>query len=163
LEVFNDIFGIDESKLTAFQMGFRAILVFFIALFYISIAGLRTFGKKSSFDQITVLIIGALLAKSIIGNESFYGILFAALLIMLLHRLVAWICTKNKKIEHFMKGDPLLLLKDGKPVFKNLKSAHITELDLMETIRQVIHDDEIKKVKEAYLESSGEISIIKEK
>jgi uncharacterized membrane protein YcaP (DUF421 family) len=161
LETVNQIFGLDEEKLGFYQMGCRAIFVFFIALFYMSVAGLRTFGKKSTFDQITVLMIGALLAKSIIGNESFFAVLFAALLIMLLHRVTAWVCTKNKKVEHFIKGNPLLLIKNGKLIGENLKKVHVTKLDLMETIRQELHEDDISSVKEAYLEASGEISVIR--
>jgi uncharacterized membrane protein YcaP (DUF421 family) len=161
MEILSQALGLGEEKLSAAQMGCRAFFVFFIALFYVSIAGLRTLGKKSSFDQITVLIIGALLAKSIVGNEPFFSILFAALLLMILHRLIAWICIKSRKAEYFIKGKPVLLIKDGKPVEHNLKKVHITSPDLYETIRLVLHDDQIEKVKEAYLEVSGEISIIK--
>jgi uncharacterized membrane protein YcaP (DUF421 family) len=143
LEAINGIQELNYEKAGILQMGCRAFLVFFISLLYVRIAGLRTLGKKSSFDQITVLIVGSLLAKAIV-EEKFIAILGAALLIMILHRFMAWISTKNLKIERAIKGDPLLLMKDGMPVLRNLKKAHITELDLRETIRLIVHNENVK-------------------
>jgi uncharacterized membrane protein YcaP (DUF421 family) len=161
MDILNELLGLHEEKLNAMQMCFRALIVFFAALIFIRIAGLRTFGRTSSFDKTTALILGAVLGRSIVSNQSFFGSLAACLLIMLLHRLIAWVGFTSKTAGKIFKGEPLLLYKDGKYVRSNMRRTHITEDDITEAIHLLPNLDKMSEVKEAYLERSGEISIIK--
>ena len=58
----NELFG-NGQNLTALQMGVRAFIMFFIALALIRIGGMRIFGKKTAFDNILVIMLGAVLAR----------------------------------------------------------------------------------------------------
>lgn len=55
------------EHLDPLQMATRALLLFFIALLLIRIGGLRIIGKKSGFDLAIVIMMGAVLARGIVG------------------------------------------------------------------------------------------------
>lgn len=143
-------------------MAARAIVVFFTALLYMRLAGLRTLGPFSVFDRLTLLITGSMLARSImIGDEPFFSVLAAAGVVIILHKLIAFITLKNSSMGAVFKGSALLLVQDGIPNKKNMDKGNITENDLEEAIRLQINTNDIKQVKEAWLERSGQISIVK--
>ena len=160
-ENLNYLLGFDESNVEAHQMAVRAAVVFFIALTYVRTGGLRMLGRQSAFDSLTALMLGAILGKAIISPDSFLGTLLAALVIMILHRLVAWLTFKSSWAGSILKGKSLLLFQNNKPVFKNLSRVHITENDLQEAVRKSLNVDDMSHVKEIYIDRSGELSVIK--
>ena len=54
---------------------------------------------------------------------------------------------------------PLLLIKDGRLMRKNLEKELITEDELMSQLRQQGHET-IKEIKKCYLESNGHFSVM---
>ncbi|UPT70200.1 MAG: DUF421 domain-containing protein [Flavobacterium sp. JAD_PAG50586_2] len=160
-EYLNHLLGFDENYVEAHQMAVRAAVVFFIALAYVRTGGLRMLGRQSAFDSLTALMLGAILGKAVISHDSFLGTLLAAFVIMILHRLVAWLTFKSSWIGRILKGKSIILFQNNKPVFKNLSRVHITENDLLETVRKNLNVDEMTHVKEIYMDRSGELSVIK--
>jgi uncharacterized membrane protein YcaP (DUF421 family) len=161
VELVNDLLGLDTEKLESYQMASRAIVIFFMSLILLRISGIRTLGRQSAFDTLTSLMLGSIMGRAVVAEQSFFGSILAAFLLMLLHRLTAWITYHNKKTGSIIKGEVLLLMKDGNWEKKNLSRAHITEEDIMEALRHDVNISSLDKVKEVYLERSGEISIIK--
>lgn len=159
-ENLNHLLGLDDTGLEPHQMCARAVVVFFIALTYMRIGGLRMLGKQSAYDTLTTLMLGAMLGKAIISPDSFIGTLLAVLVIMALHWLVAWATFKSSFLGSILKGKSLLLYCDGKPVTKNLRKVQITERDLLEAVRKKINTPELDTVKEIYMERSGELSVV---
>lgn len=155
-----NLVGYDEQKLVLHQMVIRAIIIFFIALVYIRIAGMRTFGKKTIFDQVTVLMMGAILGRAVVTNQPFFSTLIATLVLMLLHRFTAWITFRSHKAGLVLKGSAVLLVKNGELQKENMSKTHITVEDIRESLRLEGHLPEIDKVKECHLERSGNLSIV---
>lgn len=144
-------------------MSARAVIVFFAALAYLRIAGLRSMGNFSVFDRLTLLISGSMMGRAImVGDEPFFAVLIAALVIIVLHRIVSWLTLKSSRLGVVFKGRPVLLMKDGFKSKTNMDRQRITDNDLEEAIRKSGEDD-INNVKEVWLERSGEMSIIKKK
>ncbi len=162
MEILNNILGLDAEKLEAYQMAVRAVIVFFTSLLLLRIAGIRTLGKQTAFDTLTLLMLGAIMGRAVVANQSFFGSILAALVLVLLHRLLAWITFYSKKGGGIIKGESLVLMKDGKRNLKNLSKEHITEEDILEAVRRDANLSSLDKIKEVYLERSGDISIIKE-
>lgn len=162
MEVIENLFGLDEHKLETYQMIARAFVIFFVALLLIRVSGIRTLGKQSAFDNLTALILGAIMGRAIVSAEQpFFGSILATLVIMVLHRVVAWITYRSKKMGVILKGRELLLIKNGEPNKKNMKQTHITREDILETLRKDVNVPSLDTIKEVYLERSGEISFIK--
>jgi uncharacterized membrane protein YcaP (DUF421 family) len=162
MEFFNDVLGLEVEKLQPYQMTARAVVVFFTSLILLRIAGIRTLGKQSAFDTLTSLMLGAIMGRAVVTDQSFFGSILAALVLMLLHRLTAWIAYRSKITGAIIKGESLLLMRDGNWERKNLSRSHVTEEDIMEALRHDINITSLDKIREVYLERSGEISIIKE-
>src|SRR4051812_12494943 len=115
METIDTIFGLHAEKLETYQMIARGIVVFFAALIFVRVSGIRTLGKQNAFDHLTALILGSIMGRGIVAaSQPFFGSLLATLVIMLLHRLIAWITFKSKKTGSILKGEPLLLVKSGK-------------------------------------------------
>jgi len=158
----DNLLGLHAEKLEAYQMAVRAVIIFFTALILVRIAGIRTLGKQSAFDTLTSLMLGAIMGRAIVTDQSFFGSILATLVLMLLHRMVAWLTFKSKKMGSILKGRNILLMRDGARHQKNLAHTHITEEDILEVLRRDVNITSLDKIKEVYLERSGDISIIKE-
>lgn len=158
-EYFNYLLGFDNSDVEPHQMAARAAVVFFLALAYVRTGGLRMLGRQSAYDSLTALMLGAILGKAVVTHDSFLGTLLAALVIMILHRLVAWITFKSSWAGSILKGKSIVVFQNNKPVIENLSRVHITENDLQEAVRKNLNVDDMSHVKEIYMDRSGELSV----
>ncbi len=148
------------TDLSPLQMGVRAFFIFIIAGALIRIAGIRAFGMKSPFDYTIILLLGAILSRAVYGGSSIISIVTACLVIVLMHRLFGYLSVYSDKFGRLIKGDKILLFKDGKVLRKNMRKSLISDKDLAEGIRMEIHAEKQDLVDAAYLERSGHISVI---
>ncbi len=161
-EYLNFLLGFDDGSVEPHQMAARAAVVFFLALTYVRTGGLRMLSRQSAYDSLTALMLGAILGKAVVSHDSFLGTLLAALVIMILHRLVAWITFKSSWAGSILKGKSIMLFQHNKPLLENLSRVHITENDLQEAVRKNLNMDDMSLVKEIYMDRSGDLSVIKQ-
>lgn len=152
--------GSDHKQLEIYQMVIRGVIIFFFALFIIRIAGTRTLENKTIFDQIISLILGAILGRAIVTAQSIPATLAVVLVLLLLHRFIAWITFRSRTAGFVIKGRALLLVKDGELQWKNMRRSHITIHDIEEKLRLIGCRKKIEEIKECYLERSGIISVV---
>jgi len=162
MDIIIKIFG-EGKDLTALQMSARAIVVYFIAMALIRISGKRTFAKKTGFDTIMQIIFGAVLSRAVVGASPFMATMGACLAMVLLHRALAWLIIKNKRIEHFFKGDREVLFENGEIKQDKLNSSLMTKDDLMSDVRLKANIDNYDEVETIYRENTGELSVVKKK
>ncbi len=159
MNTINYLFG-QGSNLNTLQMSMRAFTMFLIMLVMIRFAGRRAFAKKSSFDNIIVIMLGAILSRGVVGASPFWATVAASIIIVALHRIVAWLSVKNNFIEKLVKGDPVLLFHKERMVDNNLARTGISKKDLHESLRLETQTDSLKQVESAFLETNGRISFI---
>jgi uncharacterized membrane protein YcaP (DUF421 family) len=159
-DFFIKIFG-TGTDLSPGNMTARAFVMFFITLSLIRISGMRSFGSKSPFDTIIVIMLGAVLSRAVVGASPFISTVFAGVTICVVHRLVAMLSTRNHGISNFMKGTPLTLYKDGEVDRKNMLRCDISDGDLEEGIRIAANVSSTEELKEVRIERSGTISAVK--
>lgn len=153
----------EGEKLNMLQMSLRAFSMFLIMLVLLRFAGRRTFAKKSAFDTIITIMLGAILARGVVGASPYWSTVAAAIVMVILHRLIAWLAVKNKAIEKLVKGCNILLYKDGSLIDNNLKKSGMSENDLEESLRLETKKSALKEIESAYLETNGRISFIAKK
>ncbi|MBC5993084.1 DUF421 domain-containing protein [Pontibacter sp. SD6] len=142
-------------------MSLRAIVVFFAALAIIRMGNHRIFGKNTAFDIILGIIYGSVLSRAITGNSPFWPTIFAALTLVILHKILAVAAYHSSfGFGNMIKGKPKALVKDGELQRDTMRSSSVTENDIKEALRNAGHKPEISSIYRAYLERSGDISIV---
>jgi uncharacterized membrane protein YcaP (DUF421 family) len=160
MEVINYLFGVGKD-LTALQMGCRAFVMFFIALFLIRLSGMRTFGIKSAFDTCIIIMLGAVLSRAVTGASAFFPTVTAGIVLIFVHKVLAIISVDNPTISHLIKGQPVSIYKHGVLNGKNLKKCNLSFGDIMEQVRVELKTNNLDDVEEIMMERTGKISIIK--
>lgn len=148
------------EDLSPLHMAIRAFIMFFIALLLIRIGGLRIIGKKSGFDLVIVIMMGAVLARGIVGASPFLSTAVAASVMIVINKLLAWISTKNKTINYILKGKSIVLYESGKIHWENMNEAALSKSDLITSLRLETNSEQLDNVEKAYIETNGRISFV---
>jgi uncharacterized membrane protein YcaP (DUF421 family) len=162
MELIIKIFG-EGKDLTVYQMSARAVVIYFIALVLIRISGRRTFGKRSAFDNTVVIILGAVLSRAIVGASAFVSTVICSLCLVVIHRLLARICLFSESFAHLLRGESMIIYRDGKLNEKNMKAGLINKNDIMSDVRIRAQANSLDTIDEIYMETNGEISVVKKK
>jgi len=125
------------------------------------IAGIRTFGKKTAFDLVIIIMLGAVLSRAIVGASPFVPIICASLVMVLIHRLLGILSYHSDFIGRLVKGEKKSLYKNGVPDKTNMRQVQISRNDIMEEVRVSLNQDNLRDVEEIFIERNGKISIIK--
>jgi uncharacterized membrane protein YcaP (DUF421 family) len=160
MTLIDTLFG-HGKDLTVLQMCCRAFITFFLTLLLLRIAGIRTFGKKTAFDNVIIIMLGSILSRAVVGASPFIATSIACLVFVIIHWVLAKLSYFSDFIGHIIKGEKRSLYKDGIQNKKNMMRCAISKKDLEESLRININDTDWEKVKEVFIERSGEISIIK--
>ncbi len=161
-DIINNLWG-EGDQLNALQMSIRAFVMFLIALVLIRFSGKRAFAKKSPFDNVIAIMLGAVLARGVVGASPFFSTVAAAAIMIIVHRILAWSSFKNKMINDVVKGENILLYKDGKILWHNMEKTTISKSDLMQSLRLETKKTTLDDIEMAYLENNGRISFIVKK
>jgi uncharacterized membrane protein YcaP (DUF421 family) len=154
------ILGLHAHELEWYQMAARAIFVFFVALIFIRVAGMRSFGNRSAFDVVLSITIGAILSRCITGHYPFFACLSAAAVLALCHRFTAFAATASENFRKLAEGDPVELFRDGTMKEKRVRKHSLNRND----VERAMHEENLEdldKIKAIILETDGKISIIK--
>lgn len=162
-EFFRHLIGPDSNAINWWQMSIRSILIFCFALLLVRVGDRRIFGKNTAFDIVLGIILGSVLSRSITGNAPFVPTVITCGVLVALHWLFAWFAQRNHTFGKLIKGRELLMVKDGQLQQTNMQKENITEQDLLEVLRTQGKITQVQEVQEAYLERSGNISVIPRK
>lgn len=159
MDMIEKIWG-SEEHLNILQMSVRALMMFFIALLLIRLGGMRIFGKKSALDTIIVIMLGAVLARGIVGASDYWATIAASAVLITINRAMAFFSQKSQTFDNFIKGKPLVLYEHNSIQWDNMKKASLTESDLMESLRLEVKKNSLEYVEKACIENNGRISFI---
>ena len=159
MNVINFLFG-EGEHLTMFQMCVRAFTMFIIMLVLIRFAGMRTFAKRSPFDTIVTIMLGAILARGVVGASGYVDTIVASGVMVVMHRIVAWLSVKSRKFEKLVKGTYIKLYNNGAIIQDALERTGMSENDLHESLRLETKKLTLAEIDTAFLETNGRISFI---
>jgi uncharacterized membrane protein YcaP (DUF421 family) len=151
----------EGKELTFYQMSLRALVVFILGLILVRLSGRRSFGMKMPFDNVIVILLGAILSRAVTGASPFIPVICASAVIVLLHRLCAWIALYHHGFGKLIKGREEVLYADGKINHESMKDVLVSEKDLIEGIHINANIDSLEQVDKVYLERDGQISVVK--
>lgn len=161
-EQFQSLLGLklDVSDVNAVQMAFRTIIIYAFTLVIIRVGSKRFLGQATAFDTIVGIMLGSVMSRAINGSAPFLPTLVAGVVLIGMHWLLAVLAFHIDWFGPFVKGNPVLLIKDGQVQEQGILRGGITKLDLTQALRQQTKQSDPAKIKLAYLERDGRISII---
>jgi uncharacterized membrane protein YcaP (DUF421 family) len=162
MDVFTAIFG-EGKDLDSLQTAMRAAAVFFAALVFVRISGRRSFGQRSPFDYVVAILLGATLSRIIVGASPAIPTLMASLVVVLIHRTLAWACVRSRWLESLVVGVEREVYKEGQFNRRQMSAALITRTDVFQAVRQELNSLDLQDVQSAILERNGQLSLIRER
>jgi uncharacterized membrane protein YcaP (DUF421 family) len=145
------------------QMALRAITIYVLTLAIVRLGSKRFLGKGSAFDIIAGIMIGSVMSRAINGSAPFFPTLAAGAAMIGLHWIFAGLAFHTSWFGTLVKGRSVLLVEDGVVQPEGMQRASLSENDLAEALRLQASVMEPSKVRLAYLERDGNVSVIPDK
>jgi len=152
--------GRDVANVGALPMALRTIIIYAFTLAIVRLGSKRFLGQASAFDTIVGIMIGSVMSRAINGSAPLVPTLVAGAVFIGMHWLLAVLAFHIHWFGPFVKGNPVLLIKDGQVQEQGMRRGGITRHDLAEALRQQTKENDTALIKLAYLERNGGISII---
>ncbi|QUI23063.1 DUF421 domain-containing protein [Vallitalea pronyensis] len=143
-------------------IAFRIITIMSILLVsIILIYGKRPIGELPVFDFLTILVIGSVTGADIAEPDvPHLHIIYAIIVMFAFQRLITLVYLKSDLFRKRVTFPPMVVVKDGKMIYANLKKAKISIDEILMLLREKDIFD-INDVKYGILEPSGVISVLR--
>jgi len=153
--------GAEPKELTFLQVSLRGIVVFIATVIMVRLASKRSLSDKTPFDTALMVIIASALARAVNGSAAFFATLGCGFVLVILHRILAAVADYSHGFGILIKGQPSVLVKNGRLLHKNMRMNHVSQHDLEEDMRLNASTEDLSTIKVARIERCGDISFIK--
>jgi uncharacterized membrane protein YcaP (DUF421 family) len=161
--VLDELLGLSVDTLTWWQMAVRAFLVYLAAIVLVRIGEKRFLGQYAALDAVLGFMLGSVLSRAISGSAPFFEtILGGSLALILTHWGFSIISFHSDRFGDVVKGSSSILVQDGEIDWDKMQGSHISRKDLFSALRANANLADLDRVKEARLERSGNISVLKQ-
>jgi uncharacterized membrane protein YcaP (DUF421 family) len=147
------------------QNNYLRIIFSSVAVYLFIILAIRLFGKKelaqlSVYDLVFILLISNAVQNAMVGPDStLTGGLVAAGSLFVVNYILKQLQLRFPQFGKIIEGEAIMLVYEGQVLSNNMKSAEITEDELMEVVRE--HGvASVTDVDLAILEVDGNISVL---
>ena len=148
-----------ELGMPWFEFVLRAAAVYIVVLLLTRLSGKRSIGQSAPFDMLVIVLLGTAVQNSLIGEDtSLLGGLILAATLLALNWLVGFATARNRKLPAWVEGTPIILVRNGKVFWDQLRSCNVAPEDLDVAMRRAGCDGH-HQIALAVMETSGEISI----
>ncbi|MDR4889578.1 DUF421 domain-containing protein [Fredinandcohnia sp. QZ13] len=139
----------------------RAFIVYLYIFIVIKVLGQRSIGTINPLDFLFGIIIGDVIGNPLSsGDIPLAGPLAAATLITILHLGLSYIALKTPRFRRIIEDEPLILIKNGQILKKQLRRTKLTVESLLMDLR-LRGTSDLNQIDYAVLESNGQISVIR--
>jgi uncharacterized membrane protein YcaP (DUF421 family) len=140
---------------------FRVSVMYLFALALVRISGKQSLGQLTPMDFIVTLIIGDLFDDVFWAEVPLLEGMVGFAMIILAHILVTFVTSRNTSIYWLLASPARPLIEAGRLVQKSLQIERMRAEDVQFELR-LKGEEHMREVKEARLEPSGQVSVIKE-
>ena len=127
----------------------------------VRIVGLRAFSKMTSFDFVTTIATGSLIAQAGTRTEwmPYLQALAAIAGVFLIQYLLASARQRSDRIQSLLKNQPVLLMLDGEFIEAAMAKSRVSRSSIIEKLRAANVTD-FSQVRAVVLETTGNISVL---
>ena len=139
----------------------RVSIMYIYALALVRIAGKQSLGHLSPMDFIVTLIIGDMFDDIFWAEIPLIQGMVGFATIILVHMLVTFVTSRNTSLYWAISSPARPLIEAGRLVQKNLQIERMRAEEVQFELR-LKGEEHMREVKEARLEPSGQVSVIKD-
>lgn len=153
--------GRENEALFLLEIGFRVAFIYLFAVIFMRFMGKRGNRSLSMFENVLIIALG-----SAIGDSMFYPkvpLLYACIVIVIIvgiSRYIQYLQIRVKKVNTFLDGKPVVLIKNGEILESGLKTTRIREEELYGMLR-LGGIRNMGEVECAIFERTGDLSIFR--
>ncbi|HKO89095.1 MAG TPA: YetF domain-containing protein [Burkholderiales bacterium] len=163
MELFPDNWSVIFAPETPLlELIVRGTVLYFAILILVRVMPRRTGGELATMDLVFVLLIAEAAAHALGGYSAVADGLIVIATLMGWNYLLNFLSFYSPTIERLVSAQPLQIVRNGRLLRRNMRKEFLTEEELMERLRQDGVEN-IADIKAAYVESEGNISIIKKR
>jgi uncharacterized membrane protein YcaP (DUF421 family) len=139
----------------------RAGVAYVFIIFILRVVGRRELSTLGAADIVLLVVMGDLVQNGVTqSDQSVTGVFLAISTFAMLTVAMSALTFRSRRAQILIEGEPLILVEDGKPIARNLRTERLNIEDVAEEARmQGI--ESIQDVKWCLLERSGTMSFIK--
>ncbi|MEP7214424.1 MAG: YetF domain-containing protein [Acidobacteriota bacterium] len=152
--------GRDSGDMTAVQIVLRTVVVYSFTLMIVRLGSKRFLSQATAFDTVIGIMLGSVMSRAIDGSTSLFLTMLSGTALVALHWVIAALALRFDWFGTVVKGNPIMLIDDGTVNEQGMQSARLTENDLTQALRMQNNHTDPAIIKTAYLERSGQISVI---
>jgi uncharacterized membrane protein YcaP (DUF421 family) len=151
---------LDVGDVGALQMALRTILIYGFTLAIVRFGSKRFLSQATAFDFLVSIMLGSIMSRAINGSAPFFPTLLGGVVLIALHTFFAMAAFHTDWFGFIVKGNPVLLIQDGEIQQQGVRQSGLSSHDLVQALRLQASQTDPGKVKLAYLERNGRISVI---
>jgi len=162
MELLHTFFGIgiEGNEMAIPQMAARGAFVYFALIAVMRLGKKRFLGDATVFDAVLSVMIGSIGGRIVTGGAPLLPGLASITVFVFLHWICSWLGVRSPTFASLIKGTSDPIVKNGKVNREEMRRAHMGDDDLKQDLRNEGVSDS-RDVKEARLERSGKLSVIK--
>lgn len=141
----------------------RISIIYLFLYFLLRFVLKREAGALGLTDVLVIVLIADAVQNGMAGGYStVLGGLVAGVTIVSWDYALSWLSFQSPRLRRLIKPGPLIIIRNGRVIERNLRSELITEDELLGELR-LQGVECIEDVWEAYLEENGRISVIEKR
>ena len=157
---WGELFGLSVPPLELVVRG-TALYLFLLVLFRVVIK--RRVGAIGMADILVLVIISDASQNAMAGEYKTVTDGFILIVTIIFWNVAFdWACFRFPRLQRLLEPPPLLLIEDGRLLWRNLRVEFISESELMSKLRENGVEDPAE-VQKAYLEPNGQVTVLKKK
>ena len=138
----------------------RAVILLVTVVVSLRLMGKRQIGELQPTELVVTILLSEFAAVPMQDNDiPMINTLVGVCVLVGAEVLLGAAAVKSERLRSVLEGNAVLLVKDGKPVQKNMKQLRYNLDDLLEALRQKDVFD-IADVQYAYAETNGSLSVL---
>jgi uncharacterized membrane protein YcaP (DUF421 family) len=139
----------------------RAAVAYVFIIFMLRIVGRRELSTLGASDIVLLVVMGDLVQNGVTqSDQSVTGVFLAISTFAMLTVAMSALTFRSRRAQILIEGEPLILVEDGKPIARNLRTERVNIEDVAEEARMQGIEN-IEDIKWCLLERSGTMSFIK--
>ncbi|MFW5998950.1 MAG: YetF domain-containing protein [Halanaerobiales bacterium] len=143
-----------------FDAIWTTLIVFVLLVTLTRIVGRKLLSQVTFFDFVTGVTIGTIAGAYVVNEVKGNAVLISPIVLVICTLILGYLTVKSLKIRKIVKGEPIVIIQNGKILEKNMLKSRYT----LDTLEMQLREKDIFNINEvefAILEPDGELSVLK--